>query len=130
MTRAYAIPAHPDELGLTRRSQLTGLFAAFMSYALAGEVAAARPQRRMAASDWIDRHGELARSLKLGETTPLGWMAEVERLAREIDVAESLLHRRPLPTTRRSARSDLSIVPVRHANWAMRRPCSILPHSM
>ena len=83
-----ARPAHPDDLGLTRRTHLTGLFAAFTTVALLGETACAQPQRRMAARDWIDRQGELARAFKRGELAPLAWMAEVERLAAEIDVAE------------------------------------------
>lgn len=80
--------AHADELGLTRRAQMTRLFAAFVAVALASEVAAARPPRRVAARDWIDRQEELGRALKRGQIAPRTWMAEVERLAREIDVAE------------------------------------------
>lgn len=83
-----ARPAGADELGLTRRAQLTGVFSAFVTAALAGEVSAAAPERRMAARDWIDRQDELARALRTGQVTPRAWMAEVERLAREIDVAE------------------------------------------
>jgi hypothetical protein len=83
-----ATPVHPDDLGLTRRSHITGLFAAFTVIALASETACAAPQRRMAARDWIERQGELARAFRRGEITPLAWMVEVERLAAEIDVAE------------------------------------------
>lgn len=83
-----ARPAGADALGLTRRAQLTGLFSAFVTVALAGEVSAAAPERRMPARDWIDRQDELARTLRTGQVTPLSWMAEVERLAREIDVGE------------------------------------------
>lgn len=62
---------------------------AALSLALLGcEVSAAKPQRRMPARDWIERQGEVARALKNGEITPLQWMAEVQRLAGEIDVAE------------------------------------------
>lgn len=85
---SLATPAHPDILGLTRRSHITGLFAAFTAVALTGEVACAAPQRRMAARDWIERQGELARAFRRGEIAPLAWMAEVERLAQEINVAE------------------------------------------
>lgn len=85
---AIARPAHPDDLGLTRRSHLTGLFGAFVTVALLGETACAQPQRRMAARDWIERQGELARAFRRGEIAPLAWMAEVERLAAEIDIAE------------------------------------------
>jgi hypothetical protein len=84
----FAQTAHADDLGLTRRSHITGLFGAFAVVMLAGEVACAQPQRRVAARDWIDRQGELARAFRRGELRPLAWMAEVERLAREIDVAE------------------------------------------
>jgi mannose-6-phosphate isomerase-like protein (cupin superfamily) len=42
----------------------------------------------MAARDWIERQGELARALKSGQIAPLQWMAEVERLAGEIEVAQ------------------------------------------
>ena len=85
---AHARPAHPDELGLTRRAQMTGMFSAFVAVALASEVAAARPARRIAARDWIDRQSELARALRQGQVSPGSWMTEVGRLAREIDVAE------------------------------------------
>jgi hypothetical protein len=84
----FAEVAHADDLGLTRRSQMTGMFAAFVTVAFAGEVSAAKPARRMAARDWIDRQDELGRSLKSGQISPKSWMVEVERLAREIDVAE------------------------------------------
>ncbi|MFY8047888.1 MAG: hypothetical protein ACOVNS_03625 [Erythrobacter sp.] len=42
----------------------------------------------MAARDWIERQCELARALKSGQIAPLQWMAEVERLAGEIEVAQ------------------------------------------
>ncbi len=85
---ARARPATPDALGLTRRAQLTGTFAAFVAVALAGEMAVARPARRIAARDWIDRQGELARAFRGGQLTPQAWTVEIGRLAREIDVAE------------------------------------------
>lgn len=85
---SHAREAHADELGLTRRAQMTGIFSAFVAVALASEVAAARPPRRMAARDWIDRQDELGRTLRRGEITPRTWMTQVEMLAREIDVAE------------------------------------------
>lgn len=90
MSQTFDLPksAHPEDLGLTRRSQLTGLFGAFVSYALLSEVSCARPKPRMAARDWIDRQDELARALKRGEVAPKQWMTEVERLAREVDIAE------------------------------------------
>ena len=85
---ALARLAHSDELGLTRRAQMTGLFSAFVAVALASEISAARPARRLAARDWIDRQAELARALRKGQVSPGSWMTEVGRLAREIDVAE------------------------------------------
>ncbi|MEQ1498504.1 MAG: hypothetical protein ABL914_07565 [Novosphingobium sp.] len=42
----------------------------------------------MAARTWIERQGELAVALKTGQLAPLAWMAEVERLAAEVDPAE------------------------------------------
>jgi hypothetical protein len=62
--------------------------AAFTLALLGQEVVAAAPQQRMAARDWIERQGELARALKGGQIAPLQWMAEAERLAGEIEVAE------------------------------------------
>lgn len=56
--------------------------------ALCTEAACARPSQRMAARDWIDRQDELARALRGGSITGLGWMSEVERLSSEIDVAQ------------------------------------------
>lgn len=83
-----ARPARPKDLGLTRRGSLTAGFAAFTLFALLGKSSCARPARRMAARDWIDRQSELARTLRRGELPPAGWMTEVERLAAEVDVAE------------------------------------------
>lgn len=85
-----ARPAHGDELGLTRREQLTGMFSAFVTVTLAAEVSVAQPQRRMAARDWLHRQDELGRALRRGQLSPRAWMTEVERLAREIDVSELL----------------------------------------
>lgn len=83
-----AAPASLAMFGIDRRSALAGGLAA-LSFALLGcEVSAAKPSARMAARDWIERQGELARALKAGQVTPLQWMAEAERLAREIEVAQ------------------------------------------
>jgi hypothetical protein len=84
----HARAASAEDLGLTRRAHLTGLFSAFASIALVQEVSAARPQRRTSARDWIDRQDELGRALKSGQIRPRTWMIEVGGLAREIDVAE------------------------------------------
>lgn len=80
--------AQPDALGLTRRGVLTSGFSAFTLFALLGEMSCASPSRRMTAKSWIDQQSELARVLRKGELTPLGWMNEVERLAAKVDVAE------------------------------------------
>lgn len=85
---SIARSAHPDELGLTRRSLTTASFAAFVTVSLSAEMTSARPMRRMAARDWIDRQDELARNLRTGSLSALNWMKEVERLADEIDVAQ------------------------------------------
>lgn len=83
-----AAPAGLAMFGIDRRSAMAGGLVA-LSFALLGcEVSAAKPPRRMAARDWIERQGELARALKGGQISPLQWMAEAERLAGEIEVAE------------------------------------------
>lgn len=83
-----AQPAGLGAFGLDRRG-FAGAGLAALSLALLGcEFSAAKPPRRMAARDWIERQGELARALKGGQIAPLQWMAEAERLAGEIEVAE------------------------------------------
>ena len=83
-----AQPAGLGAFGLDRRGFAGAGLAAFTLALLGQEVAAAAPQQRMAARDWIERQGELARALKGGQIAPLQWMAEAERLAGEIEVAE------------------------------------------
>ena len=78
-------PANPADLGLTRRGALP--LAAFALYALLGE-ARAQHGPRVSADRWIEAQDEIARALSLGQITPLAWMAEVERLAGVVDVAE------------------------------------------
>lgn len=80
--------ARPEDLGLTRRGSLATGLAAFTMFALLAEVSGAKPTRKMAARTWIERQGELAVALKTGQLAPLAWMAEVERLAAEVDPAE------------------------------------------
>lgn len=80
--------AGPEVFGVDRRAFAGAGLAAFTLALLGCEVSAAKPQRRMAARDWIERQGELARALKGGQISPLQWMAEAERLAGEIEVAE------------------------------------------
>ncbi len=101
-----AAPASLAMFGIDRRSAIAGGLAA-LSYALLGcEVSAAKPRRRMPAHAWIERQGELARALKGGQVSALQWMAEAERLADEIDVAELMAEldrgqvtQQALPTT-------------------------------
>jgi PCO_ADO len=83
-----AQPAGLGAFGLDRRSFAGVGLAAFTLALLGRDLSAAAPQQRMAARDWIERQGELARALKGGQITPLQWMAEAERLAGEIEVAE------------------------------------------
>ena len=85
---AHATPATLDAFGLDRRSAMATGLAGFSLALLGCEVSASKPKRRMAARDWIERQGELARALKGGQISPLQWMAEAERLAGEIEVAE------------------------------------------
>ena len=73
--------------GFTRRDLLRA-FGAFATVALLREAALAVPARRMAATDWIARQDEAARALASGQLAPREWMADVERLAAEVDVAE------------------------------------------
>ncbi|WP_066533082.1 hypothetical protein [Erythrobacter sp. CCH5-A1] len=101
-----AQPASPGAFGLDRRGFAGAGLAAFTLALLGQEVSAAAPQQRMAARDWIERQGELARALKGGQISPLQWMAEAERLAGEIEVAELMAEldreqvtQQALPTT-------------------------------
>jgi len=80
-----------DDLGLTRRGQLAAMLPAFVLYALLGEARAAA-RGRLAPARWIDRQQEIALSLARGEIRPLAWCLEVERLGREVDLAELMSH--------------------------------------
>ena len=77
-----------DILGLTRRGAVGEALPAFLLYALLGEARAATPKGRMAPARWISRQDEIARALSAGQMTPLNWCLEVERLGREVDLAE------------------------------------------
>jgi quercetin dioxygenase-like cupin family protein len=80
-----------DSLGLTRRGLLTGVFPAFLTYALLGEAArAAARAGKSEPHDWIDQQQELAEALAAGQVTPLTWCQEVETLSRQVDIAELL----------------------------------------
>lgn len=81
--------AGPACLGFTRRQQLAGALPAFAVFALLGEACAAtRTPRRGGAEQWITRQKEIAEVLARGEIRPGQWMVEVERLAKEVDIAE------------------------------------------
>lgn len=107
-------PASLEALGLDRRSVMASGLAALSLALLGCEVSAAKPERRMAARDWIERQGEVARALKNGEIAPLQWMAEVERLAGEIEVGELMaeldqaqITRQALPPTNDPRKSSV-----------------------
>ena len=85
---AVASKAGLADLGLSRRTVASGGLAALTSYLLLSGVAQAAPRRPFAARRWIERQGELARTLKRGELKPAAWMREVESLASEIDIAQ------------------------------------------
>lgn len=109
-----AQPAGLGAFGLDRRGFAGAALAAFSLALLGCEVSAAKPPRRMAARDWIERQGELARALKGGQVTPLQWMAEAERLAGEIEVAELMadldraqVTQQALPTTNDPRKSSI-----------------------
>lgn len=109
-----ARPAGLDVFGLTRRSVSCGGLMSLSLALLGCQVSSAAPQRRMAARDWIERQGELARALKAGQISSLVWMAEVERLAGEIEVAELMaslnrqqVTQQALPTTNDPRKSSI-----------------------
>jgi hypothetical protein len=85
---AWARPATPASLGLTRRGQLQAFLASFATAALLSEARAAVPGRRTSPARWIDRQHEIAQALANGVIRPAAWMQEVEQLAREVDVKE------------------------------------------
>ena len=81
----------PDEMQQGRRNFLrTASFASFALYALLREAHAteAIPRRGLSARYWIDRQDELAHALRAGTVAHMAWHDEVNRLAREVDVAE------------------------------------------
>lgn len=65
-------------------------FASFALYALLREAGAAdaAPRRGVSARYWIGRQDELAHALRSGTLGQLAWHDEIDRLAREVDVAE------------------------------------------
>ena len=86
-----ATPATLDELPTGRRAFLQGL-GAFAVLALVREARAAGPVRALAPARWVDAQQDLAQALMAGTTPPRAWMAGVEGLAREVDVAELMAY--------------------------------------
>lgn len=78
----------PDILGLTRRGAAGAALPGFLFYALLGEARAATPAGRGPPHRWIRRQDEIGRALAAGQMKPLDWCLEVERLGREVDLAE------------------------------------------
>ena len=85
-----AAPFAPvDEVRLTRRERIGALTAALAVYLFTAEATASVPKvRRLAPRLWVERQEQIARAFKAGEITPLAWMTDLERLAREVDTAE------------------------------------------
>lgn len=79
-----------------RRLLLASAIGAFSVYALVREARAAQPalDGRLAARCWIARQEELARGLHSGAVCETGWHDEVNRLAREVDVAQLMAEMR------------------------------------
>lgn len=73
--------------GRTRRDHLAGLLPAFTLYALLRESRAGAATYG-GARRWVRRQEEIARALASGGLTPLAWCLEVERLAKDVEVAE------------------------------------------
>lgn len=78
----------PEVLGLTRRGAAGGTLPAFLLYALLGEAQAATPAGKGSPQRWIRSQDEIGRALSAGRMTPLDWCLEVERLGRDVDLAE------------------------------------------
>jgi hypothetical protein len=75
---------------LDRRRALLEPLAAFATYALLAETAAASAtmSSRLGARRWIARQDELAHALSGGTISQTVWHDEIGRLAREVDVAQ------------------------------------------
>jgi hypothetical protein len=73
---------------LDRRSVMLGPLAAFATYALLAENAAATVPPRLAARRWIVRQDELAHAVSAGTISQAAWHDEIGRLAREVDVGQ------------------------------------------
>jgi len=89
----------------SRRALLGTSLAAFTHYALLREARAAGTvtDSRLSARAWIARQEALARGLHEGSVSHLAWHYEINRLAREVDVAELMAEagrgRNPPPGT-------------------------------
>jgi hypothetical protein len=73
---------------LRRREVLLAGLSSFVLVALAREARAAAKPRETRVRRWIDAQQDIAEGLAQGRLTGRQWALEVERLAREIDVAE------------------------------------------
>jgi hypothetical protein len=93
---------------LGRREAIAGLLAAFAPLALVREARGAAAPGEARVRRWIDAQQALAEDLASGRTGGLAWAREVERLAREIDVAELMaaVGRARLVPAGRGSRND------------------------
>lgn len=73
---------------IERREAIGGLMAAFTILALTREARGAAPAAETRVRRWIDAQQAIAEGLAGGTLSGRQWALEVERLAREIDVAE------------------------------------------
>jgi hypothetical protein len=75
---------------MSRRNLVCGVLAAFPTYALLAEIGVAQDalDNHMSAARWIKRQQGIALALSHGELHPQQWQAEVESLARSIDLHE------------------------------------------
>lgn len=75
---------------MDRRKFARDVLTGFPAYALLATFGAARatPASKLSAKRWIDRQQEIAVALARGEMIPDQWRAEVESLARAVDMAQ------------------------------------------
>lgn len=70
-----------------RRETLVTFLSSFAAVALVREARAAGPRGSASVRRWLDGQQDIAASLAAGRISGRAWSAEVERLAREVDVA-------------------------------------------
>jgi hypothetical protein len=75
-------------MDLLRREAIGGFIGIFAVAALVREARAAAPEAGVRVRRWIEGQQDIAEALAAGRVTGLAWALEVERLAREVDVAE------------------------------------------